>query len=90
MATAIMESLTEFIDDHNVKKSKENWRINMLARPKYYRPKFDYPEYEYQPSVRATTLTVECTKRNDDISKAFIRQRFLFRQCVHDNMFSAL
>lgn len=84
MATQIMESMTELIEQNNGRKGKENWRINMLSRPKYYRPKFDYPQYEYIPCVRTTALTVECTKRNDDISKAFIRQHFLSRQFAYN------
>lgn len=49
------------------------WRTQKLAEPIRRQKKYDYPIYQYKCIVSPSTLTADCSARNNDFAQPTIR-----------------
>lgn len=55
------------------KKTKQNWRLNMLSVPKKITPKFVEPEWKLVTGVEGDALNAECTDRTEQLALSGMR-----------------
>lgn len=63
----------EEIDPFSLYTGKQNWRINMLARPKRITEKYQPSQEIYIPSVPSSALSVACSERSEHLARPPIR-----------------